>query len=145
MTTEQNKATFRRFVEEVFNKGNVDMVDELVAPDFVENEELPPGFPPGREGVKQLTRMMRSAFPDYKATIEDMVAEGDKVTVRMTWSGTHKSEFMGIPATGKRVTFGVFDIVRFSNDKFAEHWGLMDDTSLMRQLGAVPAPAMAAN
>ena len=140
MSTEQNKALFRRMVEEIFNRGNMSLADEFIAPDFVEHEELPPGIPPGREGVKQLTAMLRSAFPDFKATIDDMIAEGDKVVVRMTWRGTHKGEFMGIPPTGKSVSFGVIDIVRFAGDKFAEHWGLMDSTSMMQQLGAVPAP-----
>jgi steroid delta-isomerase-like uncharacterized protein len=144
MTTEQNKALFRQFIDEVFNQGNMSAVDELVAPDFVEHEELPPGIPTDRKGVKQLTLMLRSAFPDFKATIEDMLAEGDKVVVRMTWRGTHKGEFMGIPATGKSVSIGVIDIVRFSEDKFVEHWGLMDNASMMQQLGAVPAPGMVA-
>jgi len=144
MTTEQNKALFRQFIDEIFNQGNMSAVDELVAPDFVEHEELPPGIPTDREGVKQLTLMLRSAFPDFKATIEDMLAEGDKVVVRMTWRGTHKGEFMGIPATGKSVSIGVIDIVRFSEDKFVEHWGLMDNASMMQQLGAVPAPGMVA-
>jgi steroid delta-isomerase-like uncharacterized protein len=143
MSTEQNKALFRRMVEEIFNRGDMSLVDEFLAPDFVEHEELPPGIPPGREGVKQLTAMFRSAFPDFKATIDDMIAEGDKVVVRMTWRGTHKGEFMGIPPTGKSVSFGVIDIVRFAGDKFAEHWGLMDSMSMMQQLGAVPAPGVA--
>jgi len=140
MQTEQNKALFRKMVEGVFNQGNIGLVDEILTPDFVEHEELPPGIPTGREGVKQLTSMLRSAFPDFKATIEDMVAEGDKVVVRMTWTGTHQGDFMGIPATGKRVSFGVIDIVRFAGDRFSEHWGLMDQAGLMQQLGAVPAP-----
>jgi steroid delta-isomerase-like uncharacterized protein len=143
MATEQNKALFRRMVEEIFNRGNMSLADEFIAPDFVEHEELPPGIPPGREGVKQLTAMLRSAFPDFKATIDDMIAEGDKVVVRMTWRGTHKGEFMGIPPTGKSVSFGVIDIVRFAGDKFVEHWGLMDSTSMMQQLGAVQAPGVA--
>jgi len=142
MPTEQNKAIFRRMVEEIFNRGNMNLVDEFLAPDFIEREELPPGIPPGREGVKQMTIMFRSAFPDFKATIDDMIAEGDKVVVRMTWSGTHKGEFMGISPTGKSVSFGVIDIVRFSGDKFVEHWGMMDSTSMMQQLGAVPAPGV---
>jgi steroid delta-isomerase-like uncharacterized protein len=142
MPTEQNKAIFRRMVEEIFNRGNMSLVDEFLAPDFIEREELPPGIPPGREGVKQMTIMFRSAFPDFKATIDDMIAEGDKVVVRMTWSGTHKGEFMGIPPTGKSVSFGVIDIVRFARDKFVEHWGMMDSTSMMQQLGAVPAPGV---
>jgi steroid delta-isomerase-like uncharacterized protein len=145
MQTEQNKALYRQFVEEVFNRGNTSAIDELVAPDFVEHEELPPGVPSGREGVKQLSIMLRSAFPDLKATIDDILAEGDKVAARMTWRGTHKGEFMGIPPTGKSVSVGVIDVVRFTGDKFVEHWGLMDDTSLMRQLGAMPEPSMAAH
>jgi steroid delta-isomerase-like uncharacterized protein len=143
MTTEQNKALYRQFVEEVFNQGNVNAIDELVAPDFIEHEELPPGIPTDREGVKQLSIMLRSAFPDLKATIDDVLAEGDKVVARMTWTGTQKGEFMGIPPTGKSVSIGVIDIVRFAGNKFVEHWGLMDSAGMMQQLGAVPAPGMA--
>lgn len=140
MQTEQNKALYRQFVEEVFNRGNTSAIDELVAPDFVEHEELPPGVPTGREGVKQLSIMLRSAFPDLKATIDDMLAEGDKVAARMTWRGTHKGEFMGIPPSGKNVSVEVIDFVRFAGGKFVEHWGLMDNASMMQQLGAIPAP-----
>lgn len=140
MSTEQNKALVRRMVEEVFNRGNVSRVDELLASDFVEREELPPGIPRDREGVKQLTIAMRTAFPDFKATIDDIVAEGDKVVVRQTWRGTHKGEFMGVPPTGKRVSFGVFDVIRFAGGKGVEHWGLMDSMGLMQQLGAIPTP-----
>ena len=139
MSTEQNKALVRR-LEEVFNRGNISLVDELFAPDFVEHEELPPGIPPGREAVKQLTTMFRSAFPDFKATIDDIVAEGDKVVIRQTWSGTHKGEFMGVPPTGKSVSFGVIDIVRIAGGKLVEHWGQMDMMSMMQQLGAIPTP-----
>ena len=139
MSTEQNKALVRR-LEEVFNRGNISLVDELFAPDFVEHEELPPGIPPGREAVKQLTTMFRSAFPDFKATIDDIVAEGDKVVIRQTWSGTHKGEFMGVPPTGKSVSFGVIDIIRIAGGKFVEHWGQMDMMGMMQQLGAIPTP-----
>ncbi len=139
MSTEQNKALVRR-LEEVFNRGNISLVDELFAPDFVEHEELPPGIPPGREAVKQLTTMFRSAFPDFKATIDDIVAEGDKVVIRQTWSGTHKGEFMGVPPTGKSVSFGVIDIVRIAGGKLVEHWGQMDMMGMMQQLGAIPTP-----
>ena len=114
--------------------------DEFLAPDFVEHEELPPGMPSGREGVKQMTAMMRSAFPDFKATIDDMVAEGDKVVLRMTWKGTHKGEFMGVRPTGKSVSFGVIDIIRIAGGKFVEHWGQMDSMGMMQQLGAMPGP-----
>ena len=140
MAAEQNKALIVRFVEELFNRGNMDIVGEIFAPDFIEHEQLPPGIPIGREGVKVMTTMLRNAFPDFKATIDDILAEGDKVVVRMTWSGTQKGEFMGVPAAGKRVSFGVIDIVRFANGKVVEHWGQMDRMSLMQQLGAIPAP-----
>ena len=139
MAAEQNKALIVRFVEELFNRGNMGIVGEIFAPDFIEREQLPPGIPIGREGVKVLTTMLRSAFPDFKATIDDILAEGDKVVIRMTWSGTQKGEFMGIPATGKRVSFGVIDIIRITNGKLVEHWGQMDSMSLMQQLGAIPA------
>jgi steroid delta-isomerase-like uncharacterized protein len=139
MSAEQNKALVRRKVEETFNRGDVSHFDEFMTPDFVEREVLPPGTPPGREGVKQLTMMLRSAFPDFKATIEDIVAEGDKVVIRQTWTGTQTGEFMGIPPTGKRVSFGVIDILRMAGGKCAEHWGQMDNMSLMQQLGVIPA------
>ena len=143
MATEQDKALIRRFIEEIFNRGNMSVADEILAPNFVEHEELPGGIPKGREGVIVMTTMLRSAFPDFKATIEDILAEGDKVVIRMTWSGTHKGEFMGIPATGKSVSFGVIDIIRIAGGKLVEHWGQMDSMGLMQQIGAIPAPAEA--
>ena len=141
MSIEQNKALVRQMVEEVFNQGNVSQADKFLAPNFVEREELPPGISRDREGVKQLTTMLRSAFPDFKATIDDIVAEGDKVVIRQTWSGSHKGEFMGIPPTGRSVSFGVIDIIRIAEGKCVEHWGQMDSMSLMQQLGAISAPA----
>ena len=140
MSAEQNKALVRQMVEEMFNRGNISVADKFLAPDFVEREELPPGIPSGREGVIQLTAMLRSAFPDFKATIDDIIAEGDKVVIRQTWTGTHKGEFMGIPPTGKSVSIGVIDIIRVAGGKFVEHWGQMDTMGLMQQLGAVPPP-----
>ena len=139
MAVEQNKALFRRFVEEVFNKGDVSTIDEFLAPNFVEREELPPGTPSGREGVKQLTMMFRTAFPDFNVSIDDMIAEGDKIVARTTWSGTQKGEFMGIPPSGKRVSFNVIDIIRISDGKGVEHWGVMDSSAMMQQLGVIPA------
>ena len=140
MSTELNKALVRQMVEEVFNRGNVSLADEFLAPDFVEREELPPGIPRDREGVKLLTTLLRSAFPDFKATLDDIVAEGDRVVIRQTWSGTHQGEFMGVPPTGKRVSFGVIDILRVAEGKCQEHWGQMDTMALMQQLGALPTP-----
>jgi len=141
MSNERNRELVRRMVEEMFNRGNLSLADEFLAPDFAEREELPPGIPSGREGVIQLTTMLRSAFPDFKATIDDMIAEGDKVVIRQTWRGTHKGEFMGIPPTGKSVSIKVIDIIRVDGGKFVEHWGQMDTMGMMQQLGAIPTPA----
>jgi steroid delta-isomerase-like uncharacterized protein len=140
MSAEENKAMFRRLMDEVVNKGNLDIIDELVAADVVEHEELLPGLPQNREGVKQFFAILRSAFPDIKATIEDVIAEGDRVVARGTMSGTHQGEFMGIPATGKKVSFGAIDILRITNGKFVEHWGLTDSMAMMQQLGVIPGP-----
>jgi steroid delta-isomerase-like uncharacterized protein len=140
MSIEQNKAMFRQMVDEIFNQGNMSLVDELMATDFVEHEELPPGIPGGREGVKVLTTQLRKAFPDFKAVIEDLIAEGDRVVGRMTWTGTQKGEFMGIPPTDKSISIEVIDIIRIAGDKFVEHWGIMDNMGMMQQLGVVPAP-----
>ncbi|KRT73352.1 MAG: hypothetical protein XU12_C0010G0090 [Deltaproteobacteria bacterium CSP1-8] len=140
MSKEQNKALLSRIIKEVFNQGKISLIDDLLAPGFVEHEELPPGIPPGREAVKQHCTLFRSAFPDLKVTIDDTIAEGDKVAVRCTWSGTHEGEFMGIPPTGKSVSFGVIDIVRIAGGKVVEHWGQMDAMRMMQQLGAISTP-----
>jgi steroid delta-isomerase-like uncharacterized protein len=140
MSTEQNKASAHQFIEEVLNQGIMSRINELLAPDFVEHEELPPGVPRDREGVTLLMTMLRSAFPDFKATIDDMIAEGDKVVVRMTWTGTQQGEFMGMPPSGKPMSIGVIDIFRMEKDKLVEHWGLSDTMSMMEQLGEMPAP-----
>jgi predicted ester cyclase len=138
--SEENKELVRRLMDEGINQGNIGLIDEFFAPDFVEHEELPPGIPPGREAVKQFTTMFRSAFPDLNVTFDDLLAEGDKVVVRSTWSGTHNGEFMGIAPTGKSMSVGVIDIIRFAGGKIVEHWGQMDRMGLMQQLGVVPAP-----
>ncbi len=140
MLQDENKALVREMIEIMFNQGDVHRANEFLSSDFIENEELPPGVPAGREGVKFLTGMLHAAFPDFRATIEDLIAEDDKVVIRMTWTGTHEGEFMGIPPTGSRVSFGVFDIVRIVDDMVVEHWGQMDNMGLMQQLGVVPAP-----
>jgi predicted ester cyclase len=143
MSTEQNKALVRQMVEEAINQGNISMIDELLIPNFVEHEELPPGIPPGREAPKVLFTMLRSAFPDFKATIEHLIAEGDEVVLHMTWTGTHEGEFMGIPPTGKRISINVIDILGIAEGKCVEHWGVMDSMAMMQQLGVVPAPGQA--
>jgi steroid delta-isomerase-like uncharacterized protein len=138
--SEENKALARRMFEEVLNQGNISLIDEFVAADVVEHEEMPPEIPPGREGVKAMFTMFRGAFPDFNASVDEVIAEGDKVVVRSTWSGTHQGEFMGIPTTGKRVSFGVIDIMRYADGVVVEHWGQMDSMGMMQQLGVIPAP-----
>ncbi len=142
MATQDSVNVFRRLVDELINNGNLAAFDELIAPDFVEHE-LPPGVPSGREGTKQLFSLLHTAFPDLRAEIEDVVAQDDRVVFHMTWRGTHTGSFMGIPPTGKQFAFEVFDMVRVANGKVAEHWGLMDQMSLMQQLGVIPTPEQA--
>ena len=134
-----NEMSIRRFFDEVFVKGKVKMIDELVDPKFIEHEVLP-GIPPTREGLKQFVTQLRTAFPDLKATIADITSQGDKVWARATFTGTHKGTFMQIPATGKKVAFEAIDVVRFSGGKSVEHWGLTDGLGLLTQLGAIPPP-----
>lgn len=135
----ENKARVRRSFEEVWNKRNPAAVDELVSPDYVDHS-LPPELPPNREGLKQLFTMYQAAFPDTVMTIEDQVAEGDKVVTRWTARGTHKGDLMGIPPTGKEVTVTGIDISRFADGKEVEHWGQFDLMGMMQQIGVVPPP-----
>ena len=129
------KATMGRIYEEVFNQGNVDVVDELLADDFVEHEELPPGIPQGKEAPKVYTTMFRSAFPDFHMAVTEMLQDGNKVITRVRVSGTHQGEFMGIPPTGNRFEVTAVDIVEFRDGKGIGHWGVMDMATMMEQLG----------
>lgn len=133
---EKNAAMMKRFYEEVANKGNMAMIDELVAENFSDHEAMP-GMKPGRAGLKEFFGMFRAAFPDLKFTVKDMVATGDKVWAYITITGTHKGEFMGMPATGKQINVNGFDLVRFEGGKAVEHWGVTDSMAMMEQLGAM--------
>ena len=137
--SEENKSISRRVQEEAFNQGNLAVIDELVAADYVDHD-LPPGFPDGPEGYKQLVAMYRAAFPDVQMTIEDVIADGDKVALRWTATGTHQGELMGIPPTNKQVTVTGMDINRLAGGKIAEHWGNFDQMGMMQQLGVIPSP-----
>ena len=138
MTTEQSKLLAKRFFEEVLNRGDVSVIEELVADDFVEHEELP-GVPPNREGIIAWATMMRQAFPDLMATMNNMVAEGDELWVHYTMRGTHQGEFLGIPATGRSIEVNGFDRVKIRNGKAIEHWGQSDTLGMLQQLGQIPA------
>ncbi len=133
---EENKEIVRRFVEELLNRGNLAAAEELVASDFVLHL---PGHPPiqGREAFKEGLQHWRSAFPDWHITIEELIAEGDKVAGRWTVRGTHRGPLMGIPPTGKQVSWTANDIFRIANGKIAENTAEEDMLTLMRQLGAL--------
>lgn len=134
--SESNKQLYRRMIEEGFNKGNLDVVDELVSPDHVNHSDNVKGL----EGYKGFISMYRSAFPDLKMTIEEQVAEGDKVVNRWIATGTHQGELMGIPPTGKAIsTTGIY-IARLKDGKIIEEWGNFDALGMMQQLGIIPTP-----
>jgi steroid delta-isomerase-like uncharacterized protein len=138
MSLESNKALVRRLIEEDLNHGNPMVADEIVAEDFVDHTN-PPGLQHGRESHKQVVALFHSAFPDVTWTIEEMIAEGDKVVIRAPMRATHRGEFFGIPPTGKQVSISGIHILRIANGKIAEHWGNNDDLGLLQQLGVVPA------
>ena len=140
MSAEENKAIARRGYEAI-NQNNLDALDEVVAPDITDHDPAP-GQAPGLEGVKQWFSSMHTAFPDFRMNVEDMIAEGDKVVTRVRLSGTHQGEFMGIDATGNRVTITGIDILRVNADgKIVEHWGNFDDLGMMQQLGVMEPPS----
>lgn len=136
--TSQNKAVIRRFVEEVQNNRNWDVFDELNDPDFV-NLSAPPGVPADREGGKMFLSGFMNAFPDSRVTIDEMVAEGDLVATKKTFTGTHTADMGEIHATGKPVTLQYVDFMRVRDGRIIEHWLCMDQLSFMQQLGVIPA------
>jgi steroid delta-isomerase-like uncharacterized protein len=136
--SEQNKALVRRVFEEVENRGNFAVADELIASDYIGHSPLEEVH--GLEGFKQFFVMLREAFPDFQCLVESQIAEGDRVVTRWTARGTHKGEFQGIPPTGTRITTTGIDIVRIANGKIVEGWTNADVLGLLVQLGAVPAP-----
>ena len=135
--TERNKSVIRRFVEEVQNQKDWDVYDELNDPEFV-NHSAPPGIPSDREGGKIYLGAFLNAFPDSHFTVDDMIAEGDQVVTKKTFTGTHKADFAGIPPTGKRVTLQFVDIMRVRDGRIVEHWLSMDQLSFLQQLGVIP-------
>jgi len=139
MASAESKANMRRIPLEIFNQGNLAVVDEVVAPDYIEHA-LPPGFPSGLEGLKVFVSAVRAAFPDYHYTIDDEVTEGDTVVQRLTARGTMTGAFMGMPATGKSATWTEIHIARVANGKLAEHWSNTDQLGMLQQLGVIPTP-----
>ena len=138
MSTSTNEAKYRRLIEEGFNKGNLAVVDELIAPDAVEHQR---GGAPGREGAARTIKYLRAAFPDFTITIDELVVAGDKVWARQRGGGTNLGSFFGHPPTGKKTYIEVFDICRFENGMMVEHWGVPDQLGMLMALGLVSPPA----
>ena len=143
MSSEESKATMRRYFLDAFEQGNIDLLDELLAPDYVNHTPATPDLPTGPEGVKGVVTMFRSAMPDLRVVIEDMIAESDKVATRYTLEGTHEGELFGVPRTGQRLSIESITVERVSDGKIREHWRVTDELGMMQQLGAIPAPELA--
>ena len=142
MSAEEYKRISRRVVEEAFAEGNVDVIDELVAEDFVNHDtSAPPGLPPGREGLKELVRFYQTAFPDAQVVVDDQIAEGDRVVTRYTARGTHQGDFAGLPPTGRQITSSGISIDRIEGGKIVESWNEFNQLGLLQQLGAIPEQA----
>jgi steroid delta-isomerase-like uncharacterized protein len=139
MSAEENKAIVRRFWD-VWEQGNIDLVDEVLASNYVNHTPATPEQPTGPEGVKAVVSMFRSAMPDLRVVVEDMIAEGDKVAVRYTLEGTHEGELFGVPPTGQRLSIKSITVERVSDGKIREHWRVTDSLDMMQQLGVVPEP-----
>jgi predicted ester cyclase len=139
MTTDI-KRTADRIVLEVLNEGKFALLDELIAPDYVDHFPQP-GVPPTRDGLKQTVMALKTAFPDLRYTIDDAITCGDQVVHRLTGTGTMKGDLNGMPATGKRASWTEIHIGKGVNGRLTEHWALVDQLGMLVQLGIVPAPA----
>ena len=136
--SEVNKAAAREIIA-MFSSGDVSGAEALIARDAVDHQGMPGIDTSGVEGIKRLIALFHVAFPDLHVHIEDIIAEGDRVVMRMEMHGTHQGELMGIPPTGKQISVESIDIMRFENGKAVEHWGVSDNLTMMQQLGVVPA------
>jgi len=142
MSAEQNKAIARRWLKDGFEKGNLALANEIFAADHTNHDPSAPpgGWPRGPEGGKAIATTYRGAFPDLQFTIEDQIAEGDRVVTRWTARGTNTGELMGMPPTGKKAIVTGINIDRVANGKIAESWGNFDVLGMLQQLGVIPGP-----
>ncbi len=141
MSVEENKATFRRYVEEVWKEERLDIVDEVFAEKYLSHQSDGSVLERGPEDVKKFVVEYRSAFSDIENVVEDMIGEDDKVVTRWTLRATHTGDFRGIPATGNRIDITGMGIFRFSEEgRVVESWDSLDQLGMMRQLGAIPEP-----
>ncbi len=135
---EMNKAVVQRYVDEIQNAHSLDALESIFAEDFIDHMASSGGlYLGGMEGLKRGYATFLDAFPDLHVTVEDMIAEGDKVVAYKTLSGTHRGTHLEIPPTGKRVQYQIISIYRIKNGKIAEYWGLQDEISLKRQLDVI--------
>lgn len=134
MSTDDNKALVQRFFEEVINQKNLAVLDQFVSPDAV-NHTVPSGLP---QGPSQFLSLHLTAFPDVQATVEDLLADGDKVVALVSYRGIHQGAFRAIAPTGKPISVMGINIFRIVNGQMVEHWGLADRLSALQQLGVVP-------
>jgi predicted ester cyclase len=139
MSAEENKAIARRVYEEAITQKKLEVFDEIMSPDIVDHAPFPDQAP-GLEGFKGAFALVLSAFPDYQSTVEDQIAEGDKMVTRFTSRGTHQGEFIGLEPTGNRVRVTGIDIDRVVESKIVEHWSEADLLGMMQQLGVIPPP-----
>ncbi len=136
-TTDDNKAIVRRFIDEIFVQGRKDTVDELLADDFVAHTWPSTGHP--KDDLKAAIDRTSGALKDPTFTIDDLIAEGDRVAARLTTAATQVGPFMGMPPSGKRYEIGEIHVFRLRDGKVIEHWHQMDQMGMMKQLGAMPA------
>lgn len=137
MSPEQNKAIVRRYLETAWNKKDATIIDELVSPDFVQHAA---NVPPGRDGVKKFFMMLYGGIPDAHFTMEDMVADEQKVATRFTVRGTHQGPFLGIPATGKSLTLTGMSLLGMRDGLITDNWNELDMLGALQQLGVIPKP-----
>ena len=136
---ESNKVIMRRFWD-AWEQDNVDLLEELLAPEYINHTLAAPDLPPGPEGVKEVVSMFHSAMPDLRVVIEDMIAVDDKVATRYALEGTHEGELFGVAPTGKRLSIKSITLERVSDGKIREHWRITDEMGMLRQLGIFGAP-----
>ena len=143
MANEAGEAAVRDFVERVVNTGDLDLVVRFFRDDFVDHNP-PPGASPDIAGIKKAFATVREAFPDFHATVEDVVSEGDRVAYRWTFRGTHLGDLRGLPPTGRAATWSAIGVARFAEGRIAERWQLLDTAALLRQLGVDSVPGQTA-
>ncbi len=138
MTTTNAKNIVRRMYDEILNDRRLDVIDEIATPEYVENDPLP-GQGKGRDGLRDRVSMLVAAL-DPHFSVEDVIAEGDRVVIRWRNVGTHVDSFLGIPATGRSFDIAGIDIYRLEDNRLAEHWHVVDQLTMLMQLGLIPAP-----